>query len=315
MACRDPKRSLTVFASFKSASGAMHSVSSAAGSPVNGSRRSALLRSLAAAVLAAMLPLAATSVSAAESITVSSTTSTEQSGLFKHLLPIFEKKTGISVKVVAVGTGQALDIGRRGDADVVFVHDRVAEEKFVADGYGLKRQPVMYNDFVLIGPKADPAGVRGGKDVVDALKKIAGAQAPFVSRGDRSGTHAAELRFWKMAEVDPKAGSGAWYRETGSGMGPALNSAAGMNAYLLADRGTWLSFRNRADLDIAVQGDKRLFNQYGVMLVNPARHPHVKQQAGQAFIDWIVSPDGQAAIADYKIGDQQLFFPNAGSDS
>jgi tungstate transport system substrate-binding protein len=315
MACRDPNRSLTVIALSGSASDAARSVSGAARSLASGSRRGALLRCLAATVLAALLPLTATSVSAAESITVSSTTSTEQSGLFKHLLPIFEKKTGINVKVVAVGTGQALDIGRRGDADVVFVHDRVAEEKFVADGYGLKRQPVMYNDFVLIGPKADPAGVRGGKDVVDALKKIAGAQAPFVSRGDRSGTHAAELRFWKMAEVDPKAGSGAWYRETGSGMGPALNSAAGMNAYILADRGTWLSFRNRAELDIAVEGDKRLFNQYGVMLVNPARHPHVKRQAGQAFIDWIVSPDGQAAIADYKIGDQQLFFPNAGSDS
>ena len=317
MACRDPNRSLTTFALAKSASGAERSESGTARSSANGFRRGALLRRLAATVFAAVLPLAATSASAsaAESITVSSTTSTEQSGLFKHLLPIFEKKTGISVKVVAVGTGQALDIGRRGDADVVFVHDRVAEEKFVADGYGVKRQPVMYNDFVLIGPKADPAGIRGGKDVVDALKKIAGAQAPFVSRGDRSGTHAAELRFWKMAEVDPKAGSGAWYRETGSGMGPALNSAAGMNAYILADRGTWLSFRNRAELDIAVEGDKRLFNQYGVMLVNPARHPHVKQQAGQAFIDWLVSPEGQAAVAEYKIGGQQLFFPNAGSDS
>jgi tungstate transport system substrate-binding protein len=271
------------------------------------------LRSLAALLIATALPFAGTA--AAESITVSSTTSTEQSGLFRHLLPIFEKKTGITVKVVAVGTGQALDIGRRGDADVVFVHDRVAEQKFVAEGYGVKRLPVMYNDFVLIGPKADPAAIAGGKDVVTGLRKIAAAQAPFVSRGDRSGTHAAELRFWKMAEVDPKAGSGAWYRETGSGMGPALNSAAGMNAYILADRGTWLSFRNRAELGIAVEGDKRLFNQYGVMLVNPAKHPHVKQQAGQAFIDWILSPEGQAAIADYKIGGQQLFFPNAGSDA
>jgi len=269
----------------------------------------------AGVALAALLPLGAGTAQAAESITVSSTTSTEQSGLFKHILPIFEKKTGISVKVVAVGTGQALDIGRRGDADVVFVHDRVAEEKFVAEGFGVKRQPVMYNDFVLIGPKPDPAKVGGSKDVVGALKKIAEAKAPFVSRGDRSGTHAAELRFWKMAEVDPKAGSGSWYRETGSGMGPALNSAAGMNAYILADRGTWLSFKNRADLGIAVEGDKRLFNQYGVMLVNPSRHAHVKQKAGQAFIDWLLSPEGQAAIGSYKIDGEQLFFPNAGSDA
>jgi len=269
----------------------------------------------AAAALVALLPLGAGSAQAADSITVSSTTSTEQSGLFKHILPIFEKKTGISVKVVAVGTGQALDIGRRGDADVVFVHDRVAEEKFVSEGFGVRRQPVMYNDFVLIGPKSDPAKVGGSKDVVGALKKIAGAKAPFVSRGDRSGTHAAELRFWKMAEVDPKTGSGSWYRETGSGMGPALNSAAGMNAYILADRGTWLSFKNRAELVISVEGDKRLFNQYGVMLVNPARHPHVKQKAGQAFIDWLLSPEGQAAIGSYKIDGEQLFFPNAGSDA
>jgi tungstate transport system substrate-binding protein len=281
-----------------------------------GARRRLATLSLGTGVaLAALLPLGARTAQAAESITVSSTTSTEQSGLFKHILPIFEKKTGISVKVVAVGTGQALDIGRRGDADVVFVHDRVAEEKFVAEGFGLKRQPVMYNDFVLIGPKADPAKVGGSKDVVGALKKIAEAKAPFVSRGDRSGTHAAELRFWKMAEVDPKAGSGAWYRETGSGMGPALNSAAGMNAYVLADRGTWLSFKNRADLGIAVEGDKRLFNQYGVMLVNPSRHPHVKQKAGQAFIDWLLSPEGQAAIGAYKIDGEQLFFPNAGGDA
>ena len=281
-----------------------------------GARRRLAMLSLGAGVaLAALLPLGAGTAQAAESITVSSTTSTEQSGLFKHILPIFEKKTGISVKVVAVGTGQALDIGRRGDADVVFVHDRVAEEKFVAEGFGVKRQPVMYNDFVLIGPKADPAKVGGSKDVVGALKKIAEAKAPFVSRGDRSGTHAAELRFWKMAEVDPKAGSGSWYRETGSGMGPALNSAAGMNAYILADRGTWLSFKNRADLGIAVEGDKRLFNQYGVMLVNPSRHAHVKQKAGQAFIDWLLSPEGQAAIGSYKIDGEQLFFPNAGSDA
>jgi tungstate transport system substrate-binding protein len=278
-------------------------------------RRLATLSIGAGVALAALLPLGAGSALAAESITVSSTTSTEQSGLFKHILPIFEKKSGITVKVVAVGTGQALDIGRRGDADVVFVHDRVAEEKFVAEGFGVKRQPVMYNDFVLIGPKADPAKVGGGKDVVGALKKIAAAKAPFVSRGDRSGTHAAELRFWKMADVDPKTGSGIWYRETGSGMGPALNSAAGMNAYILADRGTWLSFKNRADLAISVEGDKRLFNQYGVMLVNPARHAHVKQQPGQAFIDWLLSPEGQQAIGSYKIDGEQLFFPNAGSDA
>jgi tungstate transport system substrate-binding protein len=265
--------------------------------------------------LAALLTPGAGSAQAAESIVVSSTTSTEQSGLFKHLLPIFEKQSGITVKVVAVGTGQALDIGRRGDADVVFVHDRVAEEKFVAEGFGVKRQPVMYNDFVLIGPKADPARVGGSKDVVEALRKIADSKAPFVSRGDRSGTHAAELRFWKMAEVEPKAGSGGWYRETGSGMGPALNSAAGMDAYILADRGTWLSFKNRANLVISVEGDRRLFNQYGVMLADPARHPHVKRKAGQAFIDWLLSPEGQAAIGSYKIDGEQLFFPNAGSDA
>ncbi|TXL66975.1 extracellular solute-binding protein [Zeimonas arvi] len=269
----------------------------------------------AGAALAALLSLGAVTAQTAESITVSSTTSTEQSGLFRHILPIFEKKTGISVKVVAVGTGQALDIGRRGDADVVFVHDRAAEEKFVAEGFGVKRQPVMYNDFVLIGPKADPARVGGSKDVVGALKKIAAARAPFVSRGDRSGTHAAEMRFWKMAGVDPRTGSGSWYRETGSGMGPALNSAAGMNAYVLADRGTWLSFKNRADLVVSVEGDKRLFNQYGVMLVNPARHAHVKQKAGQAFIDWLLSPEGQAAIGGYKFDGEQLFFPNAGGDA
>jgi len=278
-------------------------------------RRFGALSLGAGIALAALLPLGAGSAQAAESIVVSSTTSTEQSGLFKHILPIFEKKTGISVKVVAVGTGQALDIGRRGDADVVFVHDRVAEEKFVAEGFGVKRQPVMYNDFVLIGPKADRAKVGGSKDVVGALKKIADAKAPFVSRGDRSGTHAAELRFWKMAGVDPKVGSGEWYRETGSGMGPALNSAAGMDAYIMADRGTWLSFKNRANLTVSVEGDKRLFNQYGVMLVNPAKHAHVKQKAGQAFIDWLLSAEGQAAIGSYKIDGEQLFFPNAGSDA
>jgi tungstate transport system substrate-binding protein len=244
-------------------------------------------------------------------ITVASTTSTEQSGLFKHLLPIFEKKTGIAVRVVALGTGQSLDMGKRGDADVVFVHARPLEEKFVAEGYGVKRYEVMYNDFVLIGPKSDPAKVAGTKDIVAAFQKIKAAQAPFVSRGDKSGTHFAELELWKTAGVDMAKEKGRWYRETGSGMGPALNSAAGMNAYILADRGTWLSFKNRGDLVISVEGDKRLFNQYGVILVNPARHAHVKKEMGQAFIEWIVSREGQSAIAAYTINGEQLFFPNA----
>ena len=259
--------------------------------------------------------LAAASASAAWAadrfITVASTTSTEQSGLFKHLLPAFEKKTGIQVRVVALGTGQALDMGKRGDADVVFVHDQAAEEKFVADGFGVGRFEVMYNDFVLVGPKSDPAKVTGSKYIVAALKKIQAAQAPFVSRGDKSGTHAAELRLWKVAGIDMPAARGAWYRETGSGMGPALNTASSMNAYILADRGTWLSFRNRGDLAIVVEGDQRLFNQYGVMLVNPAKHPHVKKDLGQAFVDWVISPEGQKAITEYKIGSDQLFFPNA----
>jgi tungstate transport system substrate-binding protein len=244
-------------------------------------------------------------------ITVASTTSTEQSGLFKHLLPVFEKKSGVQVRVVALGTGQALDMARRGDADVVFVHDPVAEQKFVSEGYGVRRQEVMYNDFILIGSKADPAKVAGGHDIVAALKAIQSARAPFVSRGDKSGTHAAELRLWKQAGIDPAAGRGGWYRETGAGMGPALNTASSMNAYVLADRGTWLSFKNRGQLGIAVEGDRKLFNQYGVILVNPARHPHVKKELGQQFIDWIVAADGQRAIADYKIGGEQLFFPNA----
>ncbi len=279
-------------------------------------RRHALTALALALFLPASLARAQTPAAApATSITVSSTTSTEQSGLFRHLLPAFEKKTGIAVKVVAVGTGQALDIGRRGDADVVFVHDRAAEEKFLAEGQSLKRYPVMYNDFVLVGPQSDPAGVAGTKDIVAAFRKIEEAKAPFVSRADRSGTYSAEMRFWKMAEIDPRTGSGTWYRETGSGMGPALNTAAGMDAYILADRGTWLSFKNRGNLVIEVQGDKRLFNQYGVMLVNPEKHPHVKQQAGQAFIDWLISDEGQATIASYKIDGEQLFFPNAGSDS
>jgi len=244
-------------------------------------------------------------------ITVASTTSTEQSGLFKHLLPMFEAKTGIQVRVVALGTGQSLDMGKRGDADVVFVHAKALEEKFVAEGYGVKRFEVMYNDFVLVGPKSDPAKIGGTKDIVAGLQKIRTAQAPFASRGDKSGTHFAELQLWKAAGIDIAKAKGPWYRDTGSGMGPTLNTASGMNAYALTDRGTWLSFKNRGELVISVEGDQRLFNQYGVILVNPAKHPHVKKDMGQAFIDWIVSPDGQAAIAAYKIGGEQLFFPNA----
>ena len=244
-------------------------------------------------------------------IVMASTTSTEQSGLFGHLLPAFARETGISVRVVAQGTGQALATARKGDADVVFVHDPVAEEKFVAEGYGLARREVMYNDFVVIGPKSDPAKIAGGRDLVAALTAIAGSGSAFASRGDKSGTHAAELRFWKLAGIDPKATGSVWYRETGSGMGPTLNVAAQMNAYTIADRGTWLNFRNRAELAILVEGDKRLFNQYGVIVVNPAKHPHVKQALAQKFADWVVSPAGQGAIAAYKIGGEQLFFPNA----
>ena len=244
-------------------------------------------------------------------ITVASTTSTEQSGLFGHLLPVYTKKTGVQVRVVALGTGQALDVGRRGDADVLFVHDKPAEEKFVAESFGVERREVMYNDFVLIGPKGDPAKVAGAKDIVAAFRKIQGAQAPFVSRGDKSGTHAAELRLWKDAGIDLAGARGPWYRETGSGMGPALNTASSMNAYIFADRGTWLNFKNRGELTIVVEGDNRLFNQYGVILVNPARHPHVKKDLGQAFIDWMLSAEGQRTIADYKIGGEQLFYPNA----
>ncbi len=244
-------------------------------------------------------------------ITVASTTSTDQSGLFGHLLPAFRKVSGIDVRVVALGTGQALDVGRRGDADVVFVHDRPAEEKFVAEGAGVARTQVMYNDFVVIGPKADPAKVAGLKDTLEAFRRIRTSQSPFVSRGDKSGTHAAELRYWQDAGIDLAAAKGNWYRDVGQGMGPALNTAAGMNAYILADRGTWLNFRNRGDLAVLVEGDTKLFNQYGVILVNPARHAGVKKDLGQAFIDWLVGPDGQRAIADYKIGGEQLFFPNA----
>jgi tungstate transport system substrate-binding protein len=257
--------------------------------------------------LAALAVIGALAGAHAESITVASTTSTEQSGLFGYLLPEAKKATGLDVKVVAVGTGQALDMARRGDADVVFVHDQAAEEKFLREGFGVKRFPVMYNDFVLVGPASDPAGVKG-RDVVVALKNIAASNAPFISRGDKSGTNAAELRYWAMAGA---AGKGNGYRECGCGMGPALNIAASSGAYVLTDRGTWLSFKNRGDLTVLVEGDSRLFNQYGVMLVNPAKHPQVKVAEGQKFIDWLVSPAGQSVIASYKINGQQLFFPNA----
>jgi tungstate transport system substrate-binding protein len=295
------------------------------------------------AALLSVAALAGVSAVQAEDrfITVASTTSTEQSGLFAHLLPAFEKASGIKVHVVALGTGQALDLARRGDADVVFVHDKAAEEKFVAEGFGVQRFEVMYNDFILIGPKDDPAKT-AGKDILEGLRRIASAdfsppstqpavgyaaieqaarssmtrpRPPFISRGDKSGTHAAELRYWKAAGVDiGKAkgqGGGDWYRDTGSGMGPALNTASAMNGYILADRGTWLNFKNRGDLRVLVEGDMRLFNQYGVMLVNPAKHPHVKKEDGQKFIDWVISPAGQQAIAAYKINGEQLFFPNA----
>ncbi len=245
---------------------------------------------------------------------MASTTSTEQSGLFPHLLPLFKAASGIDVRVVAVGTGQALDMARRGDADVVFVHDQAAEEKFVAEGFGLERRPVMYNDFILVGPKADPAGTRG-KDIAAALQKLAATPtASFISRGDKSGTHAAELRYWKLAGVNLASTKPTAYKECGCGMGPALNMAGSTSgAYVLADRGTWLNFKNRGDLAVLVEGDRRLFNQYGVMVVNPAKHPHVKKALAQAFADWVVSPAGQAAVASYKIGGEQLFFPNAGS--
>jgi tungstate transport system substrate-binding protein len=264
-------------------------------------------------VLAATITLVAAAPALAQdkSIVVASTTSTQDSGLFGHILPVFKAKTGIDVKVVAQGTGQALDTGRRGDADVLFVHAKAQEEKFVADGFGVKRYPVMYNDFVMVGPKNDPAGIKGMTDVAEALRTIKSKGAPFISRGDRSGTHIAELDLWKAAGIDIGKDKGPWYKEIGQGMGAALNTASAANAYVLADRGTWLSFKNRGDLDILVAGDKRLFNQYGVMLVNPEKHPHVKKALGQAFIDWLVSPEGQKAIADYKINGQELFFPNA----
>ncbi|MEI6201529.1 MAG: extracellular solute-binding protein [Enhydrobacter sp.] len=246
-----------------------------------------------------------------KSIVVSSTTSTQDSGLFGHILPLFKAKTGIEVKVVSQGTGQALDTGRRGDADVVFVHAKAQEEKFIADGFGVKRFPVMYNDFVLVGPTSDPAGIKGSKDIVAALKAIMAKGAPFISRGDKSGTHAAELNLWKTAGVDIEKDKGAWYKSIGQGMGAALNTASAGNAYVLTDRGTWISFKNRGELVIAVEGDKRLFNQYGVMLVNPDKHPSVKKDLGQAFIDYLISPEGQKAIANYKINGEQLFYPNA----
>ncbi|MBL8520645.1 MAG: extracellular solute-binding protein [Betaproteobacteria bacterium] len=242
-------------------------------------------------------------------IVVASTTSTQDSGLFGHILPIFKARTGIEVRVVAQGTGQALATARKGDADVVFVHDKVAEAKFVEEGFGIDRREVMYNDFVIVGPKADPAKA-AGKDAIGALKRIETARQPFASRGDKSGTHAAELRYWKAADIDPQAGKGTWYRETGSGMGPTLNTASAMNAYAFTDRGTWLSFKNRGDLTILVEGDTKLFNQYGVMLVNPAKHPHLKKELAQQFVDWLTGPEGQFAIAAYKIEGQQLFFPN-----
>jgi tungstate transport system substrate-binding protein len=249
-----------------------------------------------------------------KSIVVASTTSTQDSGLFGHILPMFKAKTGIDVKVVAQGTGQALDTARRGDADVVLVHAKLAEEKFLSEGFGVKRYPVMYNDFILVGPKADPAGITGSKDIVAALGAIKAKGADFISRGDKSGTHQAELNLWKVAGVDIAKDKGPWYKEIGQGMGAALNTASASNAYVLADRGTWLSFKNRGDLVIAVEGDKRLFNQYGVMLVNPEKHPSVKKDLGQQLIDWLVSAEGQKAIADYKINGEQLFYPNA-SDS
>ncbi len=262
-------------------------------------------------LLVAMMTFPTLSQAQLPFIVMASTTSTEQSGLFKFLLPVFEKLAGMQVRVVALGTGQALDLARRGDADVTFVHDTELELKFVADGHAVGRREVMFNDFILIGPQSDPANIAGGKDIVEGLKRLASSKSAFVSRGDRSGTHAAELRLWGISGIDPQSGKGSWYRETGSGMGPALNTASAMNAYILADRGTWISFRNRGDSVILIEGDKRLFNQYGVMLVNPARHPHVKAELGNRFINWLVSPEGQKTVAAYTIEGQQLFFPNA----
>ena len=283
--------------------------------PTQSSRHSGLRRNACrlAASLLLLAGIAASLPAQAQDrfVVMASTTSTEQSGLFGHLLPIFTRETGISVRVVAQGTGQALATARKGDADLVFVHDRDAEDKFVAEGFGLARRDVMVNDFVMIGPKADPAGLSGTRDIVAGLQRIAQARQPFVSRGDKSGTHAAELRYWKQAGIDVEAAKTSWYKESGSGMGPTLNIASAMNGYTLADRGTWLSFKNRGELAIVLQGDQRLFNPYGVIVVNPAKHPHVKREMAQRFADWVVSPTGQKAIADYKIGGEQLFFPNA----
>ena len=267
---------------------------------------------LVVGLLLGSAPALAPALAQEKTIVVASTTSTQDSGLFGHILPLFKAKTGIDVKVVAQGTGQALDTARRGDADVVFVHAKAQEDKFVADGFGVKRFDVMYNDFVVIGPKSDPAGIKGSKDVVAALKAIAGKASPFVSRGDKSGTHAAELKLWKDAGLDPDGSKPGWYRAIGQGMGAALNTAGGMGAYVLSDRGTWISFKNKGELEIVVEGDRRLFNQYGIILVNPAKHAHVKKDLGQTFVDWVISSEGQNAIRDYKIEGQQLFFPNAG---
>ncbi len=274
----------------------------------------AVMRRVFAAVGLSLIALVGSAAAQETFITVASTTSTENSGLFDHLLPIFKEKTGIEVRVIAQGTGQALETGRRGDADVVFVHAPAAEKAFVEEGAGVERFEVMYNDFVIVGPNSDPAGIRGVKGASEAFAKIAEAKATFASRGDDSGTHKAELRLWKEAGIDIEKTGGSWYRELGSGMGPTLNTAAQMPAYTLADRGTWISFENRGPLEILVEGDPKLFNQYGVILVNPKKHPHVKQEAGQAFIDWLVSDEGQQAIADYKLNGQQLFFPNASKD-
>ncbi|PWC87383.1 sulfate transporter [Azospirillum sp. TSO5] len=276
-------------------------------------RRSFVLGCAAAAALAGLVQTAglSTALAADRFITVASTTSTEDSGLFGSILPKFTAKTGIEVRVVAKGTGQAIDLAKRGDADVLFVHHKPSEEKFVAEGFSTVRKPVMYNDFVVVGPASDPAGVKGSKDVAASLSKIAEAKAPFVSRGDDSGTNKAELALWKIAKLDPAKADGGWYRSIGQGMGPTLNTAAAMNGYTLTDRGTWLNFKNRGPLTVLVEGDKRLFNQYGVMLVNPAKFPHVKAADGQAFVDWLVSAEGQKAIADYTINGKQLFFPNA----
>ena len=265
---------------------------------------------IAAATLCAIV-VATPTLAQDKSIVVASTTSTQDSGLFEYLLPIYKQKTGVTVKVISQGTGQALDTGRRGDADVVWVHAKSAEEKFLAEGQGVKRFPVMYNDFVLIGPKSDPAGIKGMKDVGQAFKTIMAKQASFISRGDRSGTHVAELALWKASGIDIEKDKGAWYKSIGQGMGAALNTAGAGNGYVLSDRGTWIHFKNKDDLQILVEGDKRMFNQYGIMLVNPAKHPNVKKELGQQFIDWVISPEGQKAIANYKINGEQLFYPNA----